>query len=428
MLRIALVPPSQYSFRRLRERWRGFCLLLCASLTLSCGSSDSTAPPPTTTAPPPTSQGDVLDLGTFTIPAGLLLNTPLSVTALGASSLLLAAIPVNTDSTAVITNLKSPTGQTLVTPDPNDLDPIGKNLFQQAGFAVTAGMLPQTTTYTFENGQYQFQIGNPNSAPISTRVLAVLNRRLNPTGGTLDVNLVFCGIQDIDSGTAPTNQSFLTLFNEFRRILAQVNVQIGNALTFDCPDNLATQLAVVDGDAELALLFSLAPQDDTNIGLNIFFVQDIQLQGIAGVLGVSGGIPGPARIQGTGASGVAISFVSPRIGNLTSTDLVRRGRTMAHEVGHYLGLFHSTERTGSVPASPTNFFNVDPIPDTPECLLTVDNPPTGNGDGSVDPTECGVAGGARNLMFWTQGPDSLGARDQISANQAFVVVRNPLIR
>ena len=101
---------------------------------------------------------------------------------------------------------------------------------------------------------------------------------------------------------------------------------------------------------------------------------------------------------------------------------------MAHEVGHYLGLFHATERTGSTPSSPTNFVNVDPIPDTPECLLTVDQPPSGDGDLSVDPTECGVAGGARNLMFWTQGPDSLGARDQISADQAFVLVRNPLIR
>ncbi|GKS59737.1 hypothetical protein YTPLAS18_32640 [Nitrospira sp.] len=356
-----------------------------------------------------------------------MLASPLSVDAIGASSLLLVAIPSTGNATAVMTNIMNPSGQTLVTLDPNDLDPIGKNLFQQIGYAVTAGILPHSTTYTFENGRYQFQIGNPNGSPVSTQVLAVLNRRLNPTAGALDLNLVFCGIQDLDSQSALTNQDFLLLFNEFQRILAQVNIQVGTVHTFDCPASLVGQLAVVNGTDEQALLFSLNPPAG-NEALNVFFVQDIQLQGIAGVLGVSGGIPGPARIQGTGASGVGISLVASRIGDLTASDLLRRGRTMAHEVGHYVGLFHTTERTGSTPNSPTNFINVDPIPDTPECLLTVDQPPTGDGDQSVDPTECGVGGGARNLMFWTQGPDALGARDQISPDQAFVMLRNPLVR
>ncbi len=401
---------------------------MAAWVAVSCSSGSDTPAPVTSVVPPPTSQGDIQDLGTYSIPPGQLLTTPLAVNALGASSMLLVALSGENQPPAIITNLKSPSGQTLVTVDPSDLDPIGKNLFQQAGFPVTAGMLPQTTTYTFENGQYQFQIGNPSSAPITTQILAVLNRRLNPTGGALDLNLVFCGLQDLTGGNAFANQNFLVLFNEFRRILAQAGIQMGTVLTFDCPTDLEAQLAIVDGDAEQALLFSLSPPDPNNIGLNIFFVQDIQLQGIAGVLGVAGGIPGPARIQGTGASGVAVSLVSPSIGALTSSDLLRRGRTMAHEVGHYLGLFHATERVGSTPSSPTNFLSVDPIPDTAECLATVDLPPTGDNDGVVDPTECGVAGGGRNLMFWTQGPDVFGARDQISANQSFVMVRNPLIR
>lgn len=413
-------------FHSPQRRLLGLTVGLAAVLSVDgCDSSDLKSPAP---IPPPNTSDSLQDLGFYSIPAGQLLTTPIAVNAQGASSLLLVAVPNDSGLPAVITNLESPSGQTLVTLDANDRDPIGKNLFQQATFPVTAGLLPHSTTYTFENGQYQFQIGNPHSAPTTVQLWGILNRRLNPTGGTLDVNLVFCGLEDISAPTALSDPRFLTMLNEFRRILAQVNIQLGNTPTFDCPDGTASEFAVLEGAGEQAQLFSLRPPDDSNIGLNIFFVQDIQLDGVAGVLGIAGGIPGPARLQGTGSSGLAVSLAAPRIGSLASGDLLRRGRTMAHEVGHYLGLFHATERTGSTPSNPTNFVNVDPIPDTPECLATVDQPPTGDGDQGVDPTECGVNGGARNLMFWTQGPDSLGARDQISADQAFVIVRNPLVR
>lgn len=412
----------------LRIRLGAALASLLAVACIGCsGGGDTGSPAPAPSVPPPAG-GDTQNLGSYVIPAGQLLTTPIAVNAQGASSLLLVADPNDSALPAVMTNLKSPSGQTLVTLDANDRDPIGKNLFQQATFPVTAGLLPHSTTYAFENGQYQFQIGNPHSAPTTVQLWGILNRRLNPTGGTLDVNLVFCGLEDISARTALSDPRFLTILNEFRRILAQVNIQLGNTPTFDCPDGTASEFAVLEGAGEQAQLFSLRPPDDSNIGLNIFFVQDIQLDGVAGVLGIAGGIPGPARLQGTGSSGLAVSLAAPRIGSLASGDLLRRGRTMAHEVGHYLGLFHATERTGSTPSNPTNFVNVDPIPDTPECLATVDQPPTGDGDQGVDPTECGVNGGARNLMFWTQGPDSLGARDQISADQSFVLVRNPLVR
>ena len=98
----------------------------------------------------------------------------------------------------------------------------------------------------------------------------------------------------------------------------------------------------------------------------IFFVRSIE-----GALGIASGIPGPHVLPGTGASGVAISV------DLVPVD--EMGVVIAHELGHYTGLFHTSEIDGRVN---------DPFPDTPECRLDRDT----DGDGFLRPSECRGAG------------------------------------
>ena len=64
--------------------------------------------------------------------------------------------------------------------------------------------------------------------------------------------------------------------------------------------------------------------------------------------GISGGIPGPPR-PGTPRSGVAVSV------ELAGNDSDVLAHVMAHEGGHFLGLFHTVEFFGAE----------DPLPDTP---------------------------------------------------------------
>lgn len=77
-----------------------------------------------------------------------------------------------------------------------------------------------------------------------------------------------------------------------------------------------------------------------------------------GLYGLAGGIPGP--LAATGRSGVAINALVNSGSDLTFDDdeITILGETLAHEVGHFTGLFHPVETTYDL---------YDAVSDTEEC-------------------------------------------------------------
>lgn len=61
--------------------------------------------------------------------------------------------------------------------------------------------------------------------------------------------------------------------------------------------------------------------------------------------GEAGGIPGPYGPARTGIVGVGWSANAGPDGNFSEDDVLLYGETMAHEMGHYLGLYHPVEST-----------------------------------------------------------------------------------
>jgi len=103
----------------------------------------------------------------------------------------------------------------------------------------------------------------------------------------------------------------------------------------------------------------------SSVRLNLFFVQTAFG---GGVLGVAARVPGPA-LNGTPMSGVMVDY---DFGSANTA-----GHVTAHELGHYLGLFHTVESFGAH----------DIIDDTLECPQ--------NGTDATCPDE-----GADYLMHW----------------------------
>ncbi len=152
--------------------------------------------------------------------------------------------------------------------------------------------------------------------------------------------------------------------------------------------------------------------------INLFFAR--RLLGVGGLLGIASGIPASHGVAGP-FDGLLVHLENHRdgTGELMTTLLEE---TIAHEMGHMLGLFHPTEADAS-------FF--DPIDDTLECPLADPSPLTDANDHDLDmdgivyADECIDAGGD-NLMFWTPGTTSGDPIVQrtLTSDQVFVVTRS----
>jgi hypothetical protein len=152
--------------------------------------------------------------------------------------------------------------------------------------------------------------------------------------------------------------------------------------------------------------------------INLFFAR--RLLGVGGLLGIASGIPASHGVAGP-FDGLLIHLQNHLDGE---GDVVAEllEETIAHEIGHMLGLYHPTE---------SNAAYFDPIADTPECRLFDPSPlVTANDhdldmDGTVYADECADAGGD-NLMFWTPGTTTGEAVVQrtLTSDQVFVLERS----
>lgn len=280
---------------------------------------------------------------------------------------------------------------------------------------TVAAILPVTPGTAPRPGTYRFRLVKAGPTRY-VRVRAVFKTGPQTDTARLDANFVFVGAEGIDAARAPGDRDFQKIVDTFRTLLAQAGtgVEIGRLRFCDAPAAEARYFAVVDTTdgpgSELSRLFELSGQVgtwgcDADAGLNIFLVDEIR-GGRDGytILGVAGGIPGPAGVLGTPHSGVAVTLA----GYKRSADRV--SRTLAHEAGHYLGLFHTTEAEGTL---------FDPLDDTPRCNRDRD----ADGSGLLDYTEC-LGAGAENLMFWASGR----AAHTITPHQGFVVRGSPALR
>jgi hypothetical protein len=178
-------------------------------------------------------------------------------------------------------------------------------------------------------------------------------------------------------------------------------------------------------------------------GVNLFLIHELTVTDPSvppgtTIVGIDGTIPGPSGFPGTIASGAAVGifqqFNAGPAGacNGTGTPSIATCGTdqvayiAAHEIGHWLGLYHTTESDGTL---------FDPLSDTPTCACNacasaIERTQCGQPGSNVmmDATSCvrGSCGGGDNLMFWLLDP--IVSRGKLSRDQGQVMRFNPAVR
>ena len=201
-------------------------------------------------------------------------------------------------------------------------------------------------------------------------------------------------------GDVEANADLEAALRETRRIFAQhedmalfLDVQYA---VLDDPS-----LAVIDDDDELRRLLAAYPAEPSDDRINIYIVTAMANVD-ASVLGIASRVGGPFNVQGTSLSGTVVEYMEG--------DVDAMAHVIGHELGHYLGLWHTSE----VSESGQDINGHDPIGDTPVCA-----------DGTL--TTQGAAGcaDASNLMFPYLDTFSTTA---LTPQQARVVRLNPAVR
>jgi hypothetical protein len=273
----------------------------------------------------------------------------------------------------------------------------------------TAVILPAASAVSLEVGTWHFKIGAfivdesanvpvvaPALRPINVGVLLDDTTR-SPTTGALSV-VLHVGVEGIAPENALENEAIAAGVTGLVEAFASAGIAVSVLTTLPLVDPTLRTVALDDDTCtggDLDALFSEADGEGAH-ALHLFVIERftcVVAGGIAigqGIAGIAGAIPGVGPVKTSTHAGVAVAHAFFADHTTTFPTVV------AHEVAHFLGLFHTREttRTGVRPIA-------DLIDDTPDTFPEA----------------------RANLLSPLAGTDRT-----ITAGQAAVLLRHPLVR
>ena len=268
---------------------------------------------------------------------------------------------------------------------------------RMGGYGFASVLIPHTPNFSAKAGTWTFKNYSNDRVKLSLRTGST------PSAAKITVQPYITG----STWSANDIASALSVMS---------NIYNTNGITLSLKDTITiseSQYATVSSsftDSTTSALVSQGSKDT----VNLFFVED-QPSSETALLGVSAGLPGTMGIASSW-NGVINYLSAHATGSTLNSQLL--GETAAHEMGHWLGLFHTTEANG------TSF---DPLSDTAQCAISRDN----DNDAKVYPEEC-VGYGADNLMFWTAWSTSSQAagkkQENLSSEQQYILKYSPIAR
>lgn len=345
-----------------------------------------------------------------------------------------------------------------------------------AGFQPVVGVFPFPSTSgglarlradgQVEPGTWSFTLNDwANRCPLQScaggnaggryRVYVVTRPGPLPGSGTLDLEVYLAtgSTSALPSAAAAAASPQVARWKQsLAAYLANAGIALGQVTFHDVADDVKGRYAAngqvdvssSDPCAPMSRLFTAAvvPRRAVSVFLADVLVAPSPAGGTFKVVGVDGSIPGPSGFPGTIYSGAIVGledfgFETARGACALSAPLSigscgtdRTAYVAAHEIGHWLGLFHTTESEGT-------FF--DPLADTAPCPCHACAPTAAEQAACADVNPKGTSavknawcvasascGGGQNLMFWLLSDAySTGA---LTPEQAQIMRLNPAVQ
>jgi len=220
-------------------------------------------------------------------------------------------------------------------------------------------------------------------------------------------------VQPYYTGSTTTSDDINAIMSQFVHIFRINGIAIDWQAAIHVPPNEFSIMQGSYADPKTKALMQYGKTDAVNIYFIDAFKQQDELttadahpglaQEVYTLLGIAAGIPGSLGTQGD-ANGVMVSLQSLHDENKRNNLLI--AATAAHEVGHFLGLFHTTELSG---------IRIEPLSDTPYCELT-ENKELPTDDSCPD---------VNNLMFPVTRSDGMPSIE-LTNDQLFILKTSPL--
>ena len=264
-------------------------------------------------------------------------------------------------------------------------DPLGLKLFDVSSIDNINQFHKQKIRFVPGNGQTSLFI--PNSDRISTRKGWYSLRLISKTAENLraslafkkssfitkkrqlKINLIFVSPgtlkgsnQILNSSNYKTQKEFIKIWAKFKSLMAKVDLEIKILSAKDYLAKDQMELSKIDDRGQrkpqkFKKLISSYKSKEKFV-LPIYFIKEFCVFGVQypchTMQGLSSGIPGVSPIIGHFKGGVAIAI---QRNSERGSDIA--GQVIAHEVAHFLGLYHTYELT-------KNYTIHDPLKDTPE--------------------------------------------------------------
>ncbi|HZX64457.1 MAG TPA: hypothetical protein VFE76_03645 [Myxococcales bacterium] len=368
------------------------------------------------------------------------------------------------ENTAVPDKVRNPSGTVLYDdnpPSPPPTDPSGQTVFFASGSPLTGAFtIPNTSQLLAQSvnglpsGKWSFVVndfgfecagasnctGGSKTSTYDVRV--VLKGGAPRTAGVVDVAFYLVGVEKtagvpFTAQDATKDPSVARMVASVASLYSKAGICLGNVTFYDVPAWAAARFGTLEVGSgigpcdELDQMFTLSVPGNQ---LNFFLVGAFsQANTPAQIAGIDGTIPGPSGFGGTIHSGAVIDGSDIFAGGNCSGATVTPTRCgadevayiAAHEGGHWMGLYHTTESGG-------DFY--DPLADTAKCPCDPCVPQASRrqcGDPTVDPvlngancTKSASCGGGENLMFWLLNNSSTG---NLSCEQGGVMRANPVV-